>query len=59
MPYTREQKAQWYRDNRERISRQQAQYQQQNREKISQRKKEYYRNHREERLSYGRAYRKA
>lgn len=59
MPYTSEQKAQWYRDNRERISRQQAQYQKKNRDRISQRKKEYYRDHREERLSYGRAYRKA
>ena len=59
MPYTKEQKAKWYRDNRERIARRQAQYQQQNRERISQRKKDYYLANREERLSYARAYRQA
>lgn len=59
MPYTREQKAQWYRDNRERIAAQQAKYQQENREYISERKKDYYRRNREKRLAYARAYRQA
>lgn len=58
MPYTKEQKAKWYRDNRERIARRQALYQQQNRERISQRKKGYYRANREERLAYAREYQK-
>lgn len=57
MPFTKEQKAQWYRDNRERIAVQQAKYQQENREYISERKKEYYRKNREKKLAYARAYR--